>query len=44
LRNAGFTECDIRDIATVADFFSMSNRVAAATDMGPNTVHHSQAR
>jgi len=28
----------------VAGFFNMSNRVASATDMRPNTVYHGQAR
>jgi len=44
LRKAGFTERDIWDIAAVAGFFNMSNRVASATDMRPNTVYHQQAR
>jgi uncharacterized peroxidase-related enzyme len=44
LRRAGFTDCDIWDIAAVAAFFNMSNRVASATDMRPNSVYHSQAR
>ncbi|HMQ57180.1 MAG TPA: peroxidase-related enzyme [Rhizobiaceae bacterium] len=44
LRDAGFTERDIWDIASVAAFFNMSNRVAAATDMRPNPEYHSQAR
>jgi uncharacterized peroxidase-related enzyme len=44
LRKAGFTERDIWDIAAVAGFFNMSNRVASATDMRPNSVYHSQAR
>jgi uncharacterized peroxidase-related enzyme len=44
LRRAGFTERDIWDIAAVAGFFNMSNRVASATDMRPNTVYHEQAR
>src|SRR6202451_934596 len=44
LRSAGFTERDIWDIAAVAGFFNMSNRVEAATDMRPNTVYHGQAR
>jgi uncharacterized peroxidase-related enzyme len=29
---------------SVAAFFNMSNRVASATDMRPNSVYHSQAR
>ena len=44
LRRAGFTDRDIWDIAAVAGFFNMSNRVAAATDMRPNSVYHAQAR
>jgi uncharacterized peroxidase-related enzyme len=44
LRRAGFTERDIWDIAAVAGFFNMSNRVASATDMRPNSVYHRQAR
>jgi uncharacterized peroxidase-related enzyme len=44
LRRAGFSERDIWDIAAVVGFFNMSNRVASATDMRPNTVYHGQAR
>jgi uncharacterized peroxidase-related enzyme len=44
LRRAGFSDRDIWDIAAVAGFFNMSNRVASATDMRPNTVYHGQAR
>lgn len=44
LRRAGFTDRDIWDIAAVIGFFNMSNRVASATDMRPNTVYHGQAR
>jgi uncharacterized peroxidase-related enzyme len=44
LRRSGFTDRDIWDIAAVAAFFNMSNRVASATDMRPNTVYHGQAR
>jgi uncharacterized peroxidase-related enzyme len=44
LRRAGFTDRDIWDIAAVAAFFNMTNRVASATDMRPNVVYHSQAR
>lgn len=44
LRRAGFTDRDIWDISAVAGFFNMSNRVASATDMRPNTVYHVQAR
>jgi uncharacterized peroxidase-related enzyme len=44
LRRAGFSERDIWDIAAVAGFFNMSNRVASATDMRPNSIYHGQAR
>ncbi len=44
LRRVGFSDRDIWDIAAVTGFFNMSNRVAAATDMRPNTVYHGQAR
>jgi uncharacterized peroxidase-related enzyme len=44
LRRDGFSERDIWDIAAVAAFFSMSNRLASATDMRPNEVYHAQAR
>lgn len=44
LRRAGFSDRDIWDIAAVAAFFNMSNRVASATDMRPNAVYHAQAR
>jgi uncharacterized peroxidase-related enzyme len=44
LRRAGFSNRDIWDIAAVAGFFNMTNRVASATDMRPNSVYHDQAR
>jgi uncharacterized peroxidase-related enzyme len=44
LRRAGFTDRDIWDIAAVAGFFNMSNRVASATDMRPNRQYHGQSR
>ena len=44
LRQAGFSDRDIWDIAAVAGFFNMTNRVASATDMRPNGVYHAQAR
>ena len=44
LRKAGFTARDIWDIAAVAGFYNMTNRVASATDMRPNSVYHGQAR
>jgi uncharacterized peroxidase-related enzyme len=44
LRAVGFTDRDIWDIANVAGFFNMTNRVASATDMRPNDGYHSQSR
>jgi uncharacterized peroxidase-related enzyme len=44
LRDAGWSDRDIWDIANVAGFYNMTNRVAAATDMRPNAEYHSQER
>ena len=44
LRRAGFSDRDIWDIAAIAGFYNMSNRVATATDMRPNSVYHTMAR
>ena len=44
LRTVGFTDRDIWDIANVAGFFNMTNRVASSTDMRPNDGYHSQSR
>jgi uncharacterized peroxidase-related enzyme len=44
LREAGFSDRDIWDIAATAAFFNMSNRVAAAVDMRPNAEYHAMAR
>lgn len=44
LRDAGFSDRDIFDIASVAAFFNMSNRVASAVDMRPNEDYHALAR
>lgn len=44
LREAGFSDRDIWDIASVAGFFNMTNRVASATAMWPNDEYHAQAR
>lgn len=44
LRKAGFCDRDIWDIASVAAFFNMSNRVASAVDMQPNEEYHGMAR
>ncbi len=44
LRQVGFSDQDIWDIANVAGFFNMTNRVASATAMVPNDEYHAQAR
>lgn len=44
LRDAGWTDRDIWDIAATASFFNMSNRMAAAIEMMPNEEYHSLAR
>jgi uncharacterized peroxidase-related enzyme len=44
LREVGLSDRDIWDIANVAGFFNMSNRVASATDMRPNDDYHAQGR
>jgi uncharacterized peroxidase-related enzyme len=44
LRDEGFSDRDIWDIAAVASFFNMSNRMASAVDMRPNPEYHTQAR
>ncbi|MEM1382506.1 MAG: peroxidase-related enzyme [Pseudomonadota bacterium] len=44
LRDHGFTDEDIWDIAAVAAFFNMSNRMASAVAMQPNPDYHDQGR
>jgi uncharacterized peroxidase-related enzyme len=44
LRRVGFSDRDIWDIAAVAAFFNMSNRMASAVDMRPNPEYHALAR
>jgi uncharacterized peroxidase-related enzyme len=44
LRKAGFKDRDIWDIAAVASFFNMTNRMATAIDMMPNEEYHSASR
>jgi uncharacterized peroxidase-related enzyme len=44
LRGAGFSDRDIWDIAAVAAFYNMTNRLASATDMRPNGEYHAKAR
>lgn len=44
LRDAGFSDRDIWDIANLAGFYNMTNRVASATDMRPNDEYHALSR
>lgn len=44
LRRVGFSDQDIWDIAATAGFYNMTNRIASATDMRPNSEYHSQNR
>ena len=44
LAEAGFTEDEAWDIAAIAAFFSMSNRLANATDLRPNPEFHMLGR
>jgi len=44
LRAHGLSERDIWDVAAVAGFFNMSNRIASATGMVPNPDYHAQGR
>ncbi len=44
LREVGWSERDVWDIAAVASFFNMTNRMASAVDMRPNPEYHASAR
>lgn len=44
LRKAGWSDREIWDIAAIAAFFNMTNRMSAATDMRPNDEYHALAR
>ncbi len=44
LRQLGFSDRDIWDIAAVAAFVNMSNRLASAAGMRPNAEYYSMAR
>ena len=44
LRDAGFDDAAIFDIAAVTGFFNMSNRIATAVEMMPNPAYHTMAR
>ncbi|MBT5571536.1 MAG: peroxidase-related enzyme, partial [Alphaproteobacteria bacterium] len=44
LRDVGFGERDIMDIACISGFFNMTNRVSTALDRMPNQEYHAKAR
>jgi uncharacterized peroxidase-related enzyme len=44
LRDAGFSEDDIWDIAAIAAFFGFSNRMAGTLDLRPNAEFYSMGR
>jgi uncharacterized peroxidase-related enzyme len=44
LRNAGFSDDDIWDIAAIASFFGFSNRMAGLMDMRPNAEFYEMGR
>ncbi len=44
LRDAGWSDREIWDIAAIAAFYNMSNRMSAATDKQPNDEYHAMAR
>lgn len=44
LRDVGFAEQAIWDIVNLIGFYNMTNRVASAVDMQPNTEYHGQNR
>ncbi len=44
LRDVGFSDADIWDIAAVAGFYNMTNKMASAIDMRPNPAYHGQFR
>jgi uncharacterized peroxidase-related enzyme len=44
LRKAGFADRAIWDVASVASFFNMTNRMATAVDMMPNGEYHAASR
>ncbi len=44
LRAHDFSDADIWDIAAVASFYNMTNRMASAVDMRPNPEYHAKSR
>ncbi|MFC6672271.1 peroxidase-related enzyme [Marinobacterium aestuariivivens] len=44
LRDAGFSDSEIWDIAGLTGFYNMTNRLAAAVEMQPNPEYHASHR
>ena len=44
LRDAGLSDRGIWDLSNLIGFYNMTNRVAIASDMQPNTEYHTQSR
>ena len=44
LRDAGLSDSGIWDLSNLIGFYNMSNRVAIASDMQPNSEYHNQSR
>jgi 4-carboxymuconolactone decarboxylase len=44
LKSHGFSQDDVWDIAAIAAFFAMSNRLANVSDMRPNDEFYSLGR
>ena len=44
LRHAGFSDADLWDIAEVAGFYNMTNRLASAVEMRPNPEYFNAGR
>ena len=44
LRDVGYTDRDIWDISAIVGLFNMTNRLASATEMEPNSNYHNLAR
>ena len=44
LKDVGYTDRDIWDISAIVGLFNMTNRLASATEMEPNSNYHNIAR
>ena len=44
LKDVGYTDRDIWDISAIVGLFNMTNRLASATEMEPNSKYHNIAR